>query len=224
MAENILKKRRQILCLIFLTLTGFFIEPSRSMPYDSIFFGRSKSLSLNRFDMQDFGSGHIFYIIQNSDQMFYIMSVYRAEISDIQSFKYILMPRYQSFQTIVETEYGTFLLFGDETHFYQQTVKFVPHVVVKGQGVDTRQIMMESSDIVVDSHVVIVEDNQQVIRVSRCIIQSFKSQSSRNSGIAYHSDDLTVFFVFQVGSDRHTQCCRYRIGGMSGNECVVWAF
>ena len=84
--------------------------------------------------------------------------------------------------------------------------------------------MMERTDVVVDGHIVVVEDNQQIVGVGRRIVEPFKGQSSGNGGIADYSNDLAVFFAFQTGCDRHTQRGRYRVGGMAGNESVVGTF
>ena len=76
----------------------------------------------------------------------------------------------------------------------------------------------------VDGHIVVVENDEQVVGVGRGIIQSLEGQSARDGGVADDGNHFALFlFVFELCGDGHAQSGRYGVGGVSGDEGVVFA-
>ena len=130
----------------------------------------------------------------------------------------------QCFQAVVEAQDIPPAVIVDELHLPQAAVHIVTHFVVGLAGCDVNQILAQSSDTVVDSHIVVVEDNQQVVGVGRGIVQPFEGQSSGHCPVADHGYYVAVVFLLQLRGDRHTHGCRNGVGGMSGNESVILTF
>lgn len=109
MAENILIKLRLVFSSFDNTFAGFFIEESRRMPNGCRSFCRSISFSFDCFDVQQFGTFHVFYVVEHSDELGQVVAVDRTKIADIEAFKEVLLATKQRFDAIVETENKVFL-------------------------------------------------------------------------------------------------------------------
>ena len=76
----------------------------------------------------------------------------------------------------------------------------------------------------VDGHVVVVENDEQVVGVDRGVVQPLEGQSARDRGVADDGNHFALFLlVFQTGGDSHAQGGRYGVGGVPGDEGVVFA-
>ena len=75
----------------------------------------------------------------------------------------------------------------------------------------------------IDAHVVVVEDDEKVVRSRRNIVQSLERQSTTHGTIADDGYNLLVILATFLGCDGHTQCRRDGIGGMSTGKGVVLA-
>ena len=69
--------------------SGFRIEPAGSMPCDRVFLRIPVSFAFNGFAVQDARSVNIFYLFQSEDDLFDVISVNRAEISEPQRLEQI---------------------------------------------------------------------------------------------------------------------------------------
>ena len=73
-------------------------------------------------------------------------------------------------------------------------------------------------------HIVIIQDNQQIIRVGRRIIQPLEGESSGHSAIPDHGDHMAIQFLLQGRGYRHTHRRRDWIWGVSGDKSVILTF
>ena len=98
---------------------------------------------------------------------------------------------------------------------------------IEKNGTTTAEVQMAAEALIaagVKAHVIIVEDNQQVVGRGRSIVQALESQSSAHAAVANDGYYVAVFFSFLGCCDSHTQSRRNRIGGMSAGKGVVIAF
>ena len=98
--------------------------------------------------------------------------------------------------------------------------------VVSGIGVELKQVFLHAADSPVDRHVVVVEDDEQVVVGRRDVVQALEGKSAAHGTIADDGHHLGcgMLLVAQcLGSHGHTQRCRYAIGGVSARERVVRA-
>ena len=74
------------------------------MPDSRMLFGRFESFSFNGVKMQYFRAFHIFDIPQDTSDILYVMSVYRAEITNVHSLEDVLLLCDERFQTVSQTD------------------------------------------------------------------------------------------------------------------------
>ncbi|MPN22093.1 hypothetical protein SDC9_169476 [bioreactor metagenome] len=91
------------------------------------------------------------------------MPVNGTKISDIEPFEHILLLGNKRFYAVVEAKYNVFLLFRNEIFTFDGLINPVPHFIVFGRGSHFNQIILNPTHITVDRHVVVVEDDKQVV-------------------------------------------------------------
>jgi len=64
--------------------------------------------------VQQFGTFHVFYVVEHSDELGQVVAVDRTKIADIEAFKEVLLATKQRFDAIVETENKVFFVLVDE--------------------------------------------------------------------------------------------------------------
>ena len=103
--------------------------------------------------------------MQNPDKSRQIVSVNRAEVPDIEPFEHVLLLGNKGFYAVVEAKHNVFLLFGYKVFAFEGLVDPVTHFVVLGRCGHFNQIILNTPHITVDRHVVVVEYDEQVIRL-----------------------------------------------------------
>ena len=136
------------------------------------------------------------------------MPVDRAEVTDAESLKQIMLLREQCFQAIVEAKDVSPAVIIDQLHFAQSAVHIIAHFIVRLAGCDIHQILAQPTDCMIYCHIVIIKNDKQIVRIGRSIIQTFERQTARHGSIADHSDHVPVLFPFQGRSDRHSHSRR----------------
>ena len=108
----------------------------------------------------------------------------------------------------------------DNIELAQHTIHIVAHAIVRGIGQQVDHMTIEPTDILVDRHVVIVQYDQQVVRVGRGIVQPLECHTSTHSSVSNKGYDATTLILESCGYC-HTQCRRYGVGCMSSSKGVV---
>ena len=65
---------------------------------------------------------------------------------------------------------------------------------------------IETTDILVDGHIVIVQYDQEVVGERRSIVEAFERHSSAHSTVTYEGNDSAIFLL-ESGGYGHPQCC-----------------
>ena len=91
MTEDILIELRLIQLVYNDTLTGFLVETTRSMPFRSRFLSRLETFAFLRLDMKEFRPLHILDVVQQFDQITYVVSIHRTEVADAEAFEQIVL-------------------------------------------------------------------------------------------------------------------------------------
>ena len=104
LAEDFLKFRGLVDGRLFQALTGFRIKLSWGMPDGSTFFRRFVTFSFYRMQVEQFRSLHVLDLSQNLYQFLHVMSVVRPEITDVHTFKDILLTGKCRLDGIVEPQ------------------------------------------------------------------------------------------------------------------------
>ncbi len=87
------------------------------------------------------------------------------------------------------------------------------------------KIGVERSHVAVYRHIVVVEDDQQVVGRVGGIVETLECKTAADGGVADHGYNMTSRFVMvESRRYRHSQGCRDGVGGMAGSEGVIFAF
>ena len=131
----------------------------------------------------------------------------------------------QRFQAVVEPHYGAFAAVVDEMHFPHCAVRLVAEVVISLRCVEMGKIGVQRSYVMIDAHLVVVEDYEEVVGGVCGIIQPFECEAAANGGVADDSHYIAPrVFAFELACHCHAECGGYAVGCMPGAECVVIAF
>ena len=90
------------------------------------------------------------------------MAVERTEVANIEPLKYILLARKQSFQAVVESQDSAFVAVVHQIVQAQELIGLVAEVVVALRGGEVSHIFAKGAHILIDSHVVVVENDKHV--------------------------------------------------------------
>ena len=104
----------------------------------------------------------------------------------------------------------------------QGVVGLVAQQVVALARCDARQVVVEGTHVLVDGHLVVVEDDEQVVGVRRGVVQALEGHAAADRGIADHGHHLPLVALQLVGHS-HAQGSRNAVRGMSRRERVVLA-
>ena len=224
MAEYVLKLGGLVALGLAFALARSGVETAGSVPDGRLFFGRSIPLALDGAQVQYLRPRHILDVVQFVDDIDDVVAVDRPEVAYVEPLEYVLLLGKQCLQAVVEAQYRAAVLLVDEVQLAQRAVGVVAQLVVAPRGGDVYQIFVQPAHVMVDGHVVVVEDDEQVVGVDRGVVQPLEGQTAGNGGVADDGNHLALLLlVFQPGGDGHTQCGRYGVGGMSGDEGVVFA-
>ena len=160
---------------------------------------------------------------EDAHEFFYIMPVKWAEIADIKTLKQVLLIGEQSLKAIAESEYQAAALLIDDFMAQAEAIYLKFEVVISARGVEMRHIFTYCSHVLVDSHIVVVEQDNEVVAINRSIVHSLESESATYRRIAYHSHHIAMFHSLQFCSHRHAQGCRNGVGCVTCDKRVVFA-
>ena len=134
----------------------------------------------------------------------YVVSVQRPEVTDVHSLEHILLIGQQGLQRVVETQNLAFAFLVEPSKLQQFLGHAVSQGVVPTAGVELMQIIGHASHTAVNAHIVVVQNDEQVVGHGAGIVQSFVSQTATHTAIANDGNHLSVFIV-QIGGHSHTQ-------------------
>ena len=173
--------------------------------------------------MQQFGAFHVLQLSQDAHDFSHVVSIKRSEVPDVHAFEDVLLVADGRLDGVVEPQ-DTFLSVLTKVAAMMEPLRSLePQLVVSGIRIEGQEIFFHATHCVVDAHVVVVEDDEKVVRSRRNVVQSLECQSTTHGTIADNGYNLLVILATFLGCDGHTQCRRDGIGGMSTGESVVLA-
>ena len=166
------------------------------MPYGLVVLRRRIAFAFLRNDMQHFRPAVVFYLAQYAYQSFYVMAVGGSEIADVHTGEDIaFLLAEHGLQTVVPSLDALFLLLVYQVQFLRQLIEPPAPTVVASTRRQVNQILGKTALQRVDSHVIIVQHNQQVVLVHRRVVQPLKSQTSRHSSVTYDGYGVMSYSV-----------------------------
>ena len=131
------------------------------------------------------------------------MAVGRSEITDVHTFKDVLLTSDDALERVVEANDALLSVLihpPPRDHLARSTV--TPAVVGR-TGLQSVEQILHSSDTAVDRHIIIIQDNQYIIGRVGSIVQSFVSQATAHGAIPDDGHDTSAF-TLGLGSQSDT--------------------
>ena len=147
---------------------------------------------------------HILNPFESGNQLAYVVSVHRPEVSQTQGFEkvsagFLHEPGFEAAHPSLD-EIPEFPL-------AQKVPYSVLEPVVRTAGGDFEQVFVHCSDIVVDGLVVVVEYGEQIGAARSGIVQPFESQASCHCSVSNDGNRLPAESLHPCGF-RESQGCR----------------
>ena len=93
--------------------------------------------------------------------------------------------------------------------------------IIMARCSNVSQIAFQRSRRLINSHIIIVKNNKQIITlIGSCIVQTLEGQTARHCAIAYYSHDI-MLFTTQFGCFCHTIGSRDRRRGVSCAKRII---
>ena len=204
-------------------LSRLGVELPRRVPYGGFLLGRLISLAFGGVEMQQFWTLHVFQLAQQAHHLRHVVPVERTEVAYVHSLEDVLLVAQRRLQRVVEP-YDAFSPVVVEIALGVQPARHsVSQSVVCGVGVEVEQILLHSPHGAVNGHVVVVEDDEQVVWRRRHVVDALEGESSAHCPVAYHSHHMAVVVPRLLRRHSHAERSRDGVGGVSARECVVFA-
>ena len=204
-------------------LARLLVEPSRRVPLRGRLLGGLEALSLLGLDVQELRALQVLDIVQHLDEIVDVVPVHGAEVTDAEALEQVVLAREQGLQAIVEAQDVLAPVVVDQVHLPQAPIDVVAHLVVGLARGDIHQVLAQAAHAMVDGHIIVVQDNQQVVRVDGGVVQPLEGQASRHRPVADDRDHVAIRLFPQGGGHGHTHRRGDGVGGVPGDERVVLA-
>ena len=224
LAKHILIAGRGVLLLpfsLFLSHTSLHVKPPGSVPHGDILLGRCIAVAFLGVQVQQFGTLHALHLFQDAYQCFYVVAVERPEVADVHTLENVLLVRDGRFHGIGQTNQATAAVVLQQAHLVQPARSPESQGVISFVGRQRQQILLHASYGTVYRHVVVVQDNQDVVVRRRDVVQSFVGQTARHGTVADDGHHLSLLVLV---CDSHAQGSRNAVRGMPTHKRVVLAF
>ena len=190
-AEHVLEFRRTIRAVAHDSLARLRIEFARRMPNGGLFFRRFVAFSLRRVQMEQLRAAHILDLSQDAHQFHHVVTVKRAEIADVHALENVLLPSQSRFQRVVEADEALASLVAHHAARLEPLRRLEAQLVVGGVRVELQEVFFHAAHSLVDRHVVVVEDDEQVVVGRRHVVQALEGQSATHRAVANDGHDFS---------------------------------
>ena len=195
------------------------VEAPRGMPHRLIVLGRKVALALYGHDVQQLGSLDVVHRAQRPHQLPEVVAVHRSEVAEIEALEQIALVEHPLLDGVARL-----LAQAQQTRrMRQQAPQPLLEPVVVHRGRDLQQVVLQRARRLVDSHVVVVENHQQVGPLAGSgVVQPLERQAAGHRAVADHGHDLPPLAP-QLGGLGHAERRGNRHRGVPAPEGVVLA-
>ena len=222
LAEDVLELGRLSLCLFLDALAGHRVELAGCVPDGGLFLGLLEALALDGADVQHLRPTEVLDLAQGLHERHHVVPVHGPEVADVEALEDVLSAREERLHAVGEAYQRTAQPVADQSMTLQRIVGLVAQQVVALAGGDARQVMVEGTHVLVDGHLVVVEQDEQIVGVRRSIVQAFEGHASADRCITDDGHHLSLV-TFQIVCHGHTQGSRNAVRGMTRRERIVLA-
>ena len=134
------------------------------MPDGSTLLGWFVTLALGGMQVEQLRTFHFLELLQQSYYFLDVMTVERTEVSDVHSLKDVLLMAQCRFQCIVQADDALLAVVVEVALGVEPLRSLETKLVVSFIGVEVQKILLHASHGTVDTHIVVVEDDEHVVR------------------------------------------------------------
>ena len=200
-------------------LAGIGIEAPRSMPDRLVVLGRKVAFSLHGHNVQQFGALDVAQRTERPHQLFEVVAVHGPEVTEIETFEEVALVQQALFHGVARL-----LAEPQQTRRMRQNApQPLFETVVVDRSRNFQQVVFQRPGGLVDGHVVVVQDHQQV-RALRGpgVVEPLESQPAGHRTVADDGHHLPLLAP-QFGRLGHAESRGDRHRGVTAPESVVFA-
>ena len=188
------------------------------MPYGGLFFGGLVAFAFHRVQVEQFGASHVFQLPQHAHQPLYIVPVERPKVAYVHAFENVLLVGYGRLQRVAQSDESLSAVVVHHAARLEPVGSLKTQRIVGFVGVEVEQVLFHAAHRAVDAHVVVVEDDEQVVGRRRGVVEALESQSAAHGTVADDGHHVAfanirgltaaVAAAFHLVGHSHAEGCR----------------
>ena len=225
-SKHLLEFRRPSLLVAHDALARVHVKLARRVPSRHVLHRRRIAMPLLRVQMQHLRPLHVLQLSQQPHQLHHVMAVEGPEVSDVHALKHVLLVRERALHGVAQSDDALAAVIVHHALRLQPLRGLEANGVIRLVGVQPQQILLHAAHAAVNRHVVVVQDNQQVVRTRRHVVQPLKGQSAAHRPVAnhgHHAPPPPLVLVQLLAGHRHAQSRRDAVAGVPRGKRVVFA-
>ena len=204
MPKHILELWWLIAVVLHKTLSCFGVELSRCVPHCCALLGRFVSLAFRGVQVQQFRSFHIFKLVQHPYHFLDIVPVEWAEVAYVHTLEEVLLLGKSRLDGVVQANNALASLVVQYAFGVQPLRCLETKSVVSFVGIEVEQVLLHTANGSVYRHIVVVQDDEQVVGLARSIVQTLESQATAHCAVADNGYYVAFGVVCHLGSYCHS--------------------
>ena len=203
MTKHILVFLRFVGIVVHQSLARVRIELAWGVPGGHVFLCRGVAVTLLSVQVQQFRTSHVLNLSEDAHEFLDVMPVEGSEVSDVHSLEDVLLVRDGTLQGVRQADNAVFPVVIEHALAVHPSRGLEAQGVVGLVGAQIQQVLLHATHAAVDRHVIVVEDDQQVVGRRRHVVQTLEGQSAAHGSVADDSHHMAVFLLFQFGCYGH---------------------
>ena len=140
-----------------------YIKLTWSVPYCGLLFGRLISFAFSGVQVQEFWTFHVFELPHYPHQFLHVVTVVWSEVSDVHALKHVLLMTDGRLESIAQSDESIASVVFKKSLIVHPCRHLKPQQIIGFICVEAQQILLHSSHASVYAHVIVVEDDEQVV-------------------------------------------------------------
>ena len=160
------------------------------MPDGSLLLRRGISLAFHGVEMQELGTAHVLELFQYAHHLADIVAVERSEVAYVHALEDILLMGKRRLQGIVEADKPFPAVFIKVAFGMEPLRSLEAQAIVCGIGIKIEQILLHAAHGTVNTHIIVIKNDKEVVWRRRHIVKALESQSSRHRTVTDYGNDM----------------------------------
>ena len=222
MSEHVLILLWFVGVAVYDALSGLGVELPRCVPGGHVALCRRIAVPLLGVQVQQLWPLHFLYLLEDAHQFLHVVAVEGPEVAYVQPLEDVLLLRDGTLQGVRQAYDALATVVREHALAVEPPRSLETQGVVGLVGAQVEQVLLHAAHRAVDRHVVVVEDDEQVVGTLRHVVQPLEGQSAAHGPVADDGHHLAPA-ALGIGGYSHAQRCRHRVGGMAAGKGVVLA-